>query len=118
MALSLACDKKTIAWATSSVSRLLYDSIPRYYPPLAVGAVPQADDVPDADAVWKSALLRLWTRYVCCQAHVQVHLCPHELVHWPAAVSAMANLDLTGIDKILDLWNWAKGQEAVAKKED
>ena len=54
---------------------------------------------------------------MCCQAHVQVHLCPHKRVHWPAAMTAMANLDLTGIDKILDLWNWAKGQEAAAKKK-
>ena len=24
---------------------------------------------------------------------------------------------MTGIDKILDSWNWAKGQEAAAKKK-
>lgn len=26
-------------------------------------------------------------------------------------------LDLTGLDKVLDTWNWAKGEEAAAKKK-
>ena len=43
-------------------------------------------------------------------------MCPHELVHWLVALSTMATLALNDIDKILNLWNWAKGQEATTKK--
>ena len=39
------------------------------------------------------------------------------LVHWLVAPGVMAGLDLTAIDKILDLWKWSQHQEAAAKKK-
>ena len=42
---------------------------------------------------------------------------PHVLVHWLVAPGVMAGLDLTAIDKILDLWKWSQHQEAAAKKK-
>ena len=38
-------------------------------------------------------------------------------VHWLAAPGVMVGLDLTAIDKILDLWKWSKHQEAATKKK-
>ena len=39
------------------------------------------------------------------------------LVHWLVAAGVMASVDLTAIDKILDLWKRSKHQEASTKKK-
>ena len=42
---------------------------------------------------------------------------PNVLVHWLVAAGVMASVDLTAIDKILDLWKRSKHQEASTKKK-